>query len=63
MDTPYGRSAGIRTRGLLDPNQARYQTSPHPDKPFYYTCIVGKCQVGKREKLGYIPWRDAIEIE
>ena len=26
-----GRSAGIRTRGLLDPNQARYQTSPHPD--------------------------------
>ena len=30
-DTPHGRSAGIRTRGLLDPNQARYQTSPHPD--------------------------------
>ena len=29
-----GRSAGIRTRGLLDPNQARYQTSPHPDIPF-----------------------------
>ncbi len=27
----YGRSVGIRTRGLLDPNQARYQTSPHPD--------------------------------
>ncbi len=26
-----GRSVGIRTRGLLDPNQARYQTSPHPD--------------------------------
>ena len=26
----YGRSVGIRTRGLLDPNQARYQTSPHP---------------------------------
>ena len=25
-----GRSVGIRTRGLLDPNQARYQTSPHP---------------------------------
>ena len=30
-DTPHGRSAGIRTPGLLDPNQARYQTSPHPD--------------------------------
>ena len=27
----YGRSTGIRTRGLLDPNQARYQTSPCPD--------------------------------
>ena len=27
----FGRSVGIRTRGLLDPNQARYQTSPHPD--------------------------------
>ena len=27
-----GRSAGIRTRGLLVPNQARYQTSPHPEK-------------------------------
>ena len=27
----YGRSVGIRTRGLLDPNQARYQTSPHPE--------------------------------
>ena len=26
-----GRSGGIRTRGLLDPNQARYQASPHPD--------------------------------
>ena len=25
----FGRSVGIRTRGLLDPNQARYQTSPH----------------------------------
>ena len=27
----FGRSIGIRTRGLLDPNQARYQTSPYPD--------------------------------
>lgn len=25
-----GRSVGIRTPGLLDPNQARYQASPHP---------------------------------
>ena len=27
----FGRSVGIRTRGLLDPNQARYQASPHPE--------------------------------
>ena len=27
----YGPSAEIRTRGLLNPIQARYQTSPHPD--------------------------------
>ena len=25
-----GRSGGIRTRGLMDPNHARYQASPHP---------------------------------
>ena len=28
----FGRSVGIRTRGLMDPNHARYQTSPHPDE-------------------------------
>ncbi len=33
------RSVGIRTRGLLDPNQARYQASPHPDS---LTIIVEK---------------------
>ena len=27
----HGRSDGIRTHGLLVPNQARYQTSPHPE--------------------------------
>ena len=26
-----GPSGGIWTHGLLDPNQARYQASPHPD--------------------------------
>ena len=30
-DTPIGPSVEIRTRGLLNPIQARYQTSPHPD--------------------------------
>ena len=30
ISTGFGRSVGIRTRGLLVPNQARYQTSPHP---------------------------------
>ena len=28
-----GRSGGTRTRGLLVPNQAHYQTVPHPDSP------------------------------
>ena len=32
----FGRSVGIRTRGLLDPNQARYQTSPHLDTAVLY---------------------------
>ncbi len=39
MNNQYGRSVGIRTRGLLDPNQARYQTSPHPDS---HIIIEGK---------------------
>ena len=29
--TLHGPSVEIRTRGLLNPIQARYQTSPHPD--------------------------------
>ena len=40
----FGRSVGIRTRGLLDPNQARYQTSPHPDKPSHYKENMDDCQ-------------------
>ena len=30
-DTGFGPSVEIRTQGLLNPIQARYQTSPHPD--------------------------------
>ena len=30
-DTLHGPSDWIRTSGLLNPIQARYQTSPHPD--------------------------------
>ena len=30
-DTPHGRSGGTWTRGLLVPNQARYQTALHPE--------------------------------
>ena len=30
----FGPSVEIRTRGLLNPIQARYQTSPHPDMQF-----------------------------
>ena len=31
MMTSFGPSDWIRTSGLLNPIQARYQTSPHPD--------------------------------
>ena len=31
----FGPSVEIRTRGLLNPIQARYQTSPHPD----FACV------------------------
>ena len=30
-NTSFGPSVEIRTQGLLNPIQARYQTSPHPD--------------------------------
>ena len=36
----FGRSDGIRTRGLLVPNQARYQTSPHPETGLLYAGIA-----------------------
>ena len=38
-NTRHGRSIGIRTRGLLDPNQARYQTSPYPEIQYIITVI------------------------
>ena len=41
----FGRSIGIRTRGLLDPNQARYQTSPYPDSDKHYSEFLECCQV------------------
>ena len=41
-----GRSVGIRTPGLLDPNQARYQTSPHPDS---HSIIVMETDSVKRK--------------
>ena len=34
MLADFGPSVEIRTRGLLNPIQARYQTSPHPDTHF-----------------------------
>ena len=33
-NTSFGPSVEIRTQGLLNPIQARYQTSPHPDMYF-----------------------------
>ena len=36
----YGRSGGIRTRGLLVPNQTRYQTAPHPVNRWYNSTVL-----------------------
>ena len=36
----FGPSAEIRTRGLLNPIQARYQTSPHPESNNLLTAWV-----------------------
>ena len=44
----YGRSEAIRTPGLLDPNQARYQLRYTPIQLNYYTEFGKVCQ-------GYIP--------
>ena len=40
----HGRSDWIRTSGLLVPNQALYQTEPHPDSVFYYITNSKECQ-------------------
>ena len=45
-DTPHGPSDWIRTSGLLNPIQARYQTSPHPD---IFFCVAVRVR-----QLGYI---------
>ena len=42
LPTPIGPSVEIRTRGLLNPIQARYQTSPHPDILFL---LRSRCQL------------------
>ena len=49
-DTPHGPSDWIRTSGLLNPIQARYQTSPHPETAIrfrrldYITTFRGEMQ-------------------
>ena len=47
MDTiDVGRSDRIRTCGLLVPNQAHYQTVPHPENtPLYVICFF--CAIGE----------------
>ena len=39
----FGPSVEIRTRGLLNPIQARYQTSPHPDASVDCQNILAHC--------------------
>ena len=45
----FGPSDGIRTHDLLVPNQAHYQTVPHPDicftKPYNYIKTFSLCQL------------------
>ena len=43
MNTRYGRSDRIRTCGLLVPNQAHYQTVPHPGFHTSILYIVSAC--------------------
>ena len=45
----FGPSVEIRTQGLLNPIQARYQTSPHPDTIDGTTIVP--------DSLDIIPWR------
>ncbi len=47
-----GRGDRIRTCGLLVPNQALYQTEPHPEDKAYFIIIADDCQ-GKIEKRCY----------
>ena len=43
-----GRSGGIRTRGLLVPNQALYQAEPHPEKLCHWIMIQRHVGSGRR---------------
>ena len=42
IDGFFGRSGEVRTRGLLNPIQARYQAAPHPDGKMYF--IIRFCE-------------------
>ena len=54
MNTRYGLGERIRTSGLLNPIQARYQTALHPGvvNERYYTTQERVCQWGKIQKYG-----------
>ena len=59
MNTRNGRSDGIRTHGLLVPNQAHYQTVPHPDavswNKWKYSIDKKKKQVPNQKKFVFYP--------
>ena len=60
----FGRSIGIRTRGLLDPNQARYQASPYPDSQSiiadFGMFVKPKCEVWSVECVKCGVWSEGI---
>ena len=59
MNTRYGRSDWTWTSGLLVPNQALYQTEPHP------VSVHAKQHATKRttKKKGYMHWNTKIIAE
>ena len=66
----FGPSVEIRTRGLLNPIQARYQTSPHPDiqlssadlDMIAYVNRKIKCYFEKRRKIFLCFGGPSVEI-
>ena len=58
----FGPSVEIRTRGLLNPIQARYQTSPHPDIQLSLTDFDILAQLSKKIKPYFYFFEDFFSL-